>query len=912
MTVRTIQHGGFEDFRTGRFDDGGSNLYVNALGEIERIHRTDLDGDGFPDIVIANSHAYLERGPTRIFALSPGSAAGPGIPWEHRDLPNESGWLSRAIDLDGDGHLDLVVVNGENGVTSELASYVYWGGPGGLTGERTEFSTAGAYDVACLDLDGDGRLDLVFPSAWTDHHNPGVPRPIHAWVQTRPRLFRDATAELGLVGEGAIALATGDLRGAGLTDLVVANYVRGYDLDTESFIYWGRPGGGFEPTPVRLPTHGAGLVRLGDLDGDGRPEIVFAGGDEVRIYWNRSGRFDRDHRTVLSVRGIQGQFRKGALGLELADIDGDGRLELLVGTAEGVEIRRGASPEGVSAILPAPYANGIHAADLDGDGRPELLVATYRDAATYDVPSLVFWNGPGGFSADRITRLSVPGAVSCTAADLDGDGTPEIIVNSTMSGPVSGWPEFPVYVYPGGPDRAFDVRRRLELPSGGEVDGYVMADLDLDGHADLVLTRHGGPRIFHGGPGGPRRDHWTDLPILDGYCMQVHAADLNRDGWLDLIALVQTYDDLPETRERSSHIFWGGPDGFSPARRTILPTYSTGMGYLADVDADGWIDLLVAEKTGELVIHHGGPEGLPSGRQTRIPLGVRGHPCYVTAADLDGDGWLDLVVGIAGHYARSAESFMVLWGGPDGFDAARSIRHDGGYSPGQISVGDLGNGALSILVPAYSSATSRRLPWEIFRVEGRAIDLAAPRRFPGLGSCHAMPLDVDGDGWVDVLVSNHRDDIRHDADTVLYWNGPDGISETRTTRFAAMGPHSLTVRDPGNALNRGPGEVYVSPPVPIGDAIPVQLSWDADVPQGCGLLFELRWADSHDDLQHRPWQGPHGPGSHWTSPGRIDAAATAGFIQYRATFVTRTGARTPRLRSVTVTCGVQVVEDRPG
>lgn len=44
--------------------------------------------------------------------------------------------MSRVTDVDGDGYLDLIIVNGKNGVTSELSSYVYWGGPKGLTGER--------------------------------------------------------------------------------------------------------------------------------------------------------------------------------------------------------------------------------------------------------------------------------------------------------------------------------------------------------------------------------------------------------------------------------------------------------------------------------------------------------------------------------------------------------------------------------------------------------------------------------------------------------------------------------------------------------------------------------------------------------------------------------------------------------
>lgn len=52
--------------------------------------------------------------------------------WPSQQLANDSGRMSRVADVDSDGFIDLIVVNGKNGVTSELNSYVYWDGPDGL------------------------------------------------------------------------------------------------------------------------------------------------------------------------------------------------------------------------------------------------------------------------------------------------------------------------------------------------------------------------------------------------------------------------------------------------------------------------------------------------------------------------------------------------------------------------------------------------------------------------------------------------------------------------------------------------------------------------------------------------------------------------------------------------------------
>ena len=894
----SIVHRGLDDFRRGQFEDGGSNLYVNAHGIIETIHRTDVNNDGYIDIVFPNHHGYTERGPTWVYRVGEGEAAN----WERQELPNDSGWMSRVADVDGDGYLDLVVVNGENGVTSELDSYIYWGGPSGLTGERTEFSTAGAYDVAIVDVNGNGRLDLIFPSAWVDHHNEGRPRPLQVFLQRANRQFDEATHDYGLIGVASIALAAGDLNGNGCLDLVVGNYYCEYDTDTESFVYWGKPGGGFDVgNPLRLPTRGARQVLLADLNGDGLDEIVFAGGDEVRIYWNDSGRFSPDRCRVIPIEGSTSQFARGWVHVALADVDGDGHDELIVAGVAGVHIRSLDDLDTTQTFLPLPLANWVSVADLDGDGRPELIVSRYADELSYDTTSAIFWNGPAGFSADHVGWVPTGGAVGNLCADLDGDGRPEVVFNNTMRGPYTLNREFQAYVYLGNENAGYGVDRRLELTTGPSC-AYVLADLNLDGHPDLVFTTHDGLRIFPGGAGGPSSERFVDLPTPLVHVQCVLVADFNRDGYLDLLALATTYDDKPETMAHSTTIFYGSPDGFSPDRAANLPTFSFGMGNVADVNRDGYLDVIVGDHRGGVMIYLGGPDGYSPERRMLIPIDT-GWVGSITPADINGDGWMDLIVTIMGHYTRQPSSFQIFYGGPEGYSQKRSQFYAGNYSPGAIAVADLNNnGHLDLLVPAYSSARTRVLPAQVFWGGGERIDIEHPLDLPAQSSCSALLMDFNRNGWIDVALACHRDDVGHQADALIYWNGPDGLSPARTTPLPVMGPHYLSHRDPGNAYNRGPTESYTSPAIDLEGSIPTRLCWEAEASADTSLKFQVRRAESEQALEGATWQGLAGAGTYFDRSGDSIAAGSPGegWLQYRALFVSPYGCSSPRLTEVRI------------
>ncbi len=892
-------HRGFEAFSCGAFDNGGDNLYVNAKGIIEMIHRFDVNNDGHVDIIFPNAHGYLERGPTWIYT----QPSDKNEVWPRQTLPNDSGWMSRAVDVDGDGYLDLIVVNGENGVTSELDSYIYWGGPDGLSGDRTVLPTVGAYDVATVDGHGTGRLDLILPSAWFDHHNPGVSRPIHVYEQVAPRKFEDVSERYGLTGMAALSVVCEDLNGDGHPELIVANYREGFEYDIESYVYWGTEDGFDTTAPLKLPTHFAMQVILGDLNGDGHKEIVFTGGNKIYIYWNRAGVFRPEDLTILETRGNSTMFCQGAVRVDLSDVDGDGRNELLIATREGIEIRTLDNLNQAATVLPLTFCSWVTAADLDGDGRPELVASKYQNNLTYETESAIFWNGPDGFSKDRITWLPTGGTIGCTTGDLDGDGHPEVIFNSTMGGPSQTDPDFPLYIYLGNETSEYTPSRRLELPTGGGTNTYALADLDQDGFADLVIIAPEGLRIFHGGPDGLKPDRYSILPSCGHPFYYVLVADFNRDGWLDLLAITYTYDDKPETLANSSVIFYGSPNGFSAGRSTVLPTFCSGNAQIADVDQDGWLDVIFYNPLGHVDIYLGGPDGFSDQRMEKIPLKATGTVCAINRADLNGNGWLDLIVVVMGHYTREGSGFFILYGGPDGFSPDRTEFHPTEASSIMISVADLNNnGHLDLLVPAYSTQFTRELPGLIFRGDGNSFDFDNPFKIPCDSSCAFVAVDINGNGYPDLLTVCHRNDLGHQVDSLLFWNGPGGLSFDRVTHLPGLGPHLASPRDFGNAFTREPLEHYVSPPYEMKDLDPIRITWKAETPEKTQIKFQLRRAADQEQLEDALWEGPEGENTFYekSSEAIKTMDKMTEWLQYRAMFVSLNGCNTAKLEEVRV------------
>ena len=193
---------GFEEFSRGAFGNSGQNLYVSRQGVLQRIHQTDLNGDGHMDLVFCNSQGHWERVPTHVYSDLLNSR-------ERVELPAEGAWTATVCDLNLDGYDDLVLGCLQNGVTTEgLNAIVYFGDPEGWSERRQQQLPApDCLAVAAGDFNGDSRPDLAFQCAGF----------LRVFYQTDLGLEPKRYSELALDSQ---TLAARDLDGDGHADLI--------------------------------------------------------------------------------------------------------------------------------------------------------------------------------------------------------------------------------------------------------------------------------------------------------------------------------------------------------------------------------------------------------------------------------------------------------------------------------------------------------------------------------------------------------------------------------------------------------------------------------------------------------------------------------------------------------------------
>ena len=155
--------------------------------------------------------------------------------------------------------------------------------------------------------------------------------------------------------------------------------------------------------------------------------------------------------------------------------------------------------------------------------------------------------------------------------------------------------------------------------------------------------------------------------------------------------------------------------------------------------------------------------------------------------------------------------------------------------------------------------------------------------------------DFNGDGYIDLLIANHKNHGHHVCDSYIYWGGPDGINPERRSAIPGRGPHGTSWVDPGNIMDRSDSEYYYSEAYKIPDGtVPVKVSWEATNGVKTWVKMQIRCAETENALEAAPWQGDLENGD------SLNDLNLKGYIQYKLELGAKCGCGTPRVSKVTV------------
>jgi hypothetical protein len=407
------------------------------------------------------------------------------------------------LDADGDGRLDLYLVNGDrDGAGARDALY-----RATASGRYEDVADAAGlrprgYGQGCVpaDYDGDGDVDLYLTNVGADA----------LWRNEGDGTFTDATAAAGLDNAvWSVSAAFLDYDADGRLDLYVANY-----LDA--------------PHARRCFDAAGVLDYCGPQNFDGLSD---------RLYRNEgAGRF----RDVTAASGIGGAAAPG-LGVIADDFSGDGRVDIYVANdqapnllwinrGDGTFVDRAAALGGAYNRDGAAEAGmGLALGDVDGDGRDDVFVTHFGGET-----STLYRGGAGGGFVDGSWASGLgPATLRFTSfgtgfVDADHDGDLDVLAcNGAINRRPRTWPgaspasPFRAYAEP---NQVFEndgtgvFAERADGPAGFtapvEVSrGLALGDLDGDGDLDVLVTNVGGPaRVYRND--APRRGRWIRIRPL--------------------------------------------------------------------------------------------------------------------------------------------------------------------------------------------------------------------------------------------------------------------------------------------------------------------------------------------------------------------------------------------------------------
>jgi len=719
-------------------NDGQGNFGARTLVRDETFNGSgyddfaaaDLDGDGDPDVVGLSGSSF---GPDKLvwFRNNGGGSFNPATENLIDNLPNDNGGLGNVIpaDMDGDGDIDLVATQGASfGGDVRVVWYANTGT--GTFGTKLTISTAVQMlsDIAVADIDGDGDADVVSVdygfnacrwhentigdgTAWTD-------RMIAA---SNSVSFFVKAADMDLDGDPDVLLSdrvNGQARW-------VENTAGDGSTWTNRLIQGG----------LSSPSGSAAA----DLDGDGDLDVATASVSDNKFAWTENRTIHRN--ADFPFQALVATSVEGARSMQLADLDGDGDLDVLSGSL-AVRWHENVDGSGTSwstaTVQGAGLApGGTAVSDLDGDGDLDVLSIDNVNGNLAWVENAA---GDGSvWSVHAIPHVGAEGS-SVQAADIDGDGDQDVV--STMTSGRVSWHE----------NLGAGSWAEHAIASHTFNFDTIPVDLDRDGDIDVVNTSATGAIWYANLGDGSAWSAAQPIGLLDGNIRRLGGGDLDGDGDFDVVLASPDFDTV-EWYENTSG------DGSTWVEGTISTSADGVWGIaVADLDADGDMDIVSSSLNSDEIVVHENTASDGSLWTRRLVSVLADNPYGVAVGDIDGDGRVDLA-------SNSRDDQEVAWypnlGGQFGFDGA------------DISTGS-----------AYDGELVPLLGFEV-RVNGRPGD--------SVGRLASLPLRFETPtGLLDAAMTSAEANALFDEVRIYRDTGSDEFEANADILVATVGTLSLT------------------------------------------------------------------------------------------------------------------------
>jgi len=683
-------------------------------------------------------------------------------------------------DLDGDGSGDLVLhvhVDDWHIKDPSREPGIYWFSGSEMAPKRIYrgLITGDRFDTG--DINRDGFLDIISGRYTEDkkieeicwYENPG-PEGLKAAVIWKEHI-------IGIHDDHIKDILTADLNNDGLLDIVSRGHGR-------SFVFVQRA----EDWIMRRLDHPRreGLA-LGDLDLDGDQDILMNG------FWFEtpenivSGEFIRHTIDPLWFEQKSGSWQDNASSVAIGDLNGDGLPDVVIGHSEkeGFPIAW-YSVDSLAEVKTGPWiahqivdqfdwCETLDLGDVDNDGDLDVLAAKFERHSPKGTafsneppyPVALYLNDGRG---ENWTKMEIAnhGIYAGKFGDLEGDGDLDIVgPDSYFRGPIHVWlnqladkkQALDQWHY----IEADDSRGRFSdhgEPSFLRYFGLDARDMDRDGDLDIVSGRY-----IYRNPGGSMEGKWVRAelnPPSDG----IVAMDVDGDVYADVIGM-----SLPD-------LYWyeATSDTLAEwtARKigTLPPTdHTNSQGFLAGQVIPGGVEEVVMatrEGTFYFMVPENGAEGL--WEKVHITRNTSDEGIHL--ADMDGDGWLDLVGAKLTEHVGWWRNPGVRGGDWEEHIVAVELPHDIDRVRGCDMNGD---GLLDIV------ATEERWPGKeadanLYWFERPVIDDGGlwikHLIYTGYSMNNLDVADLDRDGDMDIITSEHKGSV---LNMLLFENNGKGV-----------------------------------------------------------------------------------------------------------------------------------------